>query len=859
MTHKRPGTKRSTPPAAGNQREPVGGTGRSRWLISGALAASAALGFRAAAEPAQPQQSKSTDLLASVLAERHPRLGSGVDPWVSALLLDDDPGAGAGEPVGASAGGGKAVLRQSDRFDIPPGPLRTVLAAFEAATAIRAEVEEAGILELGSPGVSGQLTVEKALEELLAGTGVRYRFTGDRTVRLALRAIEDAVVVTAHARPASPKYTEALLDTPQSIAVIPADVLEERAATTLRDALRNVTGISIQAGEGGVPAGDNLSIRGFNARTDLFIDGVRDLGGYTRDSFNVEQVEVAKGPGSAYLGRGSTGGAVNLVSKSPHLATVQGASLGIGSDDYSRATIDVNQPLDTVPGGALRVNAVWARAKTPGRDTVEDERWGIAPSLALGLGTPTRVTLGYFHLAQENVPDYGIPWVPADNVPLADFANQAPPVDFDNFYGLAGRDYEKTRTSVATAQIDHDFNDSLSFRNLTRWGETYRDSVITAPRFTTPESTEIRRSDWKSRDQTDGIVANQADLLATFETGSLRHRLVAGVELALETSENFTREETGAEPGGTDLFAPDPNDPPYLGSIERTGGKTDADGRSTAAYAFDTVEVSERWQVSGGLRWDRFDLDYDSEDEAFSRVDEMVSWRAGAVYKPVPQGSVYAAAGTSFNPSAEGLSLRSTTAEVEPEKSRSYEVGTKWDLFGGHASLNAALFETDKTNARTPGLDPGDPPTVLAGEQRVRGFEIGLSGRLTERWYSWLGYTALDSDVERSNNPAEAGGGLGNTPDHSLSLWTTYRLRAGLEIGAGAQYVGERYNNNRRARLAPSYWLLDAMLAYEVNQHLTLRLNAANLTDEDYIDRVGGGHFIPGRGRSVALTTTLSR
>ncbi|HEX2252529.1 MAG TPA: TonB-dependent siderophore receptor [Thermoanaerobaculia bacterium] len=837
--------------------------GRSRWLVGGALAASAALGFRVAAAPTEVTAAGG-EPRTPVLVERLGPARSAVGQPMLASLFGDGAAEGAAARLGQresgpGESGERTVLHRSARFDIPPGPLRAVLAAYTAATGLRVEATVDELLDLASPGVRGDLTAAEALDELLAGTVVTYRFTAEHGVRLELAAIEDHLAVVARPQPRSPVYGGMpLVDIPQSVTVVPEALLEEQNATTLRDALRNVTGISIQAGEGGVPAGDNLSIRGFNARTDLFIDGVRDVGGYSRDPFNLEQVEVVKGPASAFLGRGSTGGAVNLVSKTPHVQEEQSVSLGAGTEDYGRATVDVNQPLAGLPGAAVRINGMWTQGGAPGREAVEDRRWGIAPSVVFGLGTGTRFTLGYFHLEQENVPDYGIPWVPGNNQPLAEHANQAPPVDFDNFYGLVERDYEDTRTSVATAQVEHDFDDALALRSITRWGETSRDSVITAPRFTSTDSTEIRRTDWKSRDQIDSIVANQTDLVADFATGAMHHRLVTGVELAFEGSENFAREETGPEPGGTDLFDPDPYQP-YHGSIERTGAKSEADARSVAVYAFDTVDLSRRWQVSGGLRWDRFDLDYaPTQGPSFERVDEMLSWRAGAVFKPLPTGSVYAGAGTSFNPSAEGLSLNASLAEVEPEKSRSYELGTKWELFGMRASFSAAVFQTEKTNARTPGLDADDPPTVLAGEQRVRGLEVGLSGRLTPRWTAWLGYTAMDSEVLASNG-GNVGNELGNTPDQTASLWTTYRFRNGLEVGAGAHYTGDRYNNDNSTRLAPGYWLYDAMLSYDLGDRLTLRLNGTNLADEEFIDRVGGGHFIPGRGRSVALTTVFSR
>jgi catecholate siderophore receptor len=679
-----------------------------------------------------------------------------------------------------------------------------------------------------------------------------------------LETVSDTIDVNATGAPlpSSPKLTEPLRDVPQTLTVIPHELFAEQGATTLRDVLRNVTGISIQAGEGGggVP-GDNLSIRGFNATNDIFVDGVRDFGAYARDPYNLEQIEVAKGPASLYTGHGSTGGSVNLVTKTPHLQAEREGTVGVGSDRYNRATLDLNQPIATagIAGTAFRLNAVWDRENVPGRDRVENRRWGLSPSLSFGLGTPTRLTLSYSRLDQDDLPEYGIPWVPATNTALARYANQPAPVDFHNFYGLVDRDYEKTRTGIATLTFDHDFGDSLSLRSLVRQGHSTRDSVITAPRFLSNDSTTIRR-ELQSRDLTNEVVAQQNDLTARFETGPLSHALVAGTELSREIGRNHAR--SGPDAPTADLFHPDP-DAPYTGRIMRTGARTESKAETAALYANDTVKLGERWEVTGGLRWDRFAVDYDSiaVDGAatpFERTDEMLSWRSGVVYKPRPEGSVYLSAGTSFNPSAEGatgISLSASTADLEPEKSRAYELGAKWDLFEGRLSANAALFQTEKTNAKTPGLNPGDPPTVLAGVQRVRGAELGLSGRITDRWSTFFGYTWLDSRIVKSNTAAETGSDLANAPEHSGSLWTTYRLPRGFEIGGGIRYMGDRLNSSTTRRLAPAYTLYEATAAWEAGQHLTLRLNLYNLTDERYIDRVGGGHFIPGPGRSVALTT----
>ncbi|HKV10805.1 MAG TPA: TonB-dependent siderophore receptor [Thermoanaerobaculia bacterium] len=818
-------------------------SGRSpRWLVWGALAATTSLSGRLAVN-AYAQENRRFELPQEFGKTSLYALMNGAE-WTAA-----EPG--RDEPV--------------HRFDIPPGRLGTVIAAFEAKTGIDVQVESAPVGDIASPGVSGLLTADRALRELLRDTGVTYRFTGTQTVLLELRLSESLdVTVTAPAGASSPKYTEPLRDTPQTITVIPREMIEAQGATTLREVLRNVTGISIQAGEGGggLP-GDNLSIRGFAARNDIFVDGVRDFGAYTRDPFNIEQVEVAKGPSSLYTGRGSTGGAVNLSSKLPLQNSIQSATVGVGTEDFNRATIDFNQPMEgfAIPGTAIRVNAMWNHGDVAGRDVITDERWGIAPSIAFGLGTPTRVTVSFSRLDQDNIPEYGLPWVPNTNVPLAEYADQAPPVDFDNFYGLKDRDYERTTTDLATATVEHDFGNSTTLRSLVRHGRATRDSIITAPRFASTDGTNLNRQ-LQSRDLTDTILAQQNDLTFRFETGTLGHSLVAGTEVLREDSKNYAR--TGPTAPLADLFNPDPN-APYPGPVTRTGARTESTADTVALYANDTVKLNERWEVTGGLRWDRFNIDFESVAvdgvvTPFERTDEMLSWRAGVVNKPLPNGSIYAAASTSFNPSADGnigLSLAASTADLEPEKSRSFEIGTKWDLFDARLAMSTAIFQTEKTNARTPGINPGDPATVLKGEQRIRGMEIGGSGLLTDRWTAFFGYTWLDSEIVKSNTATEVGSEFANAPEHSASLWMTYRLPRGFELGGGFQYIGDRLNSTTTRRIAPSYTLYDAMASYKVNERFTLRVNVNNLADERYIDRVGGGHFIPGAGRSVSLTTSV--
>lgn len=657
----------------------------------------------------------------------------------------------------------------------------------------------------------------------------------------------------------SPKHTQPLLNTPQTITVVPSKVIEQRAATSLREVLRNVSGISLVAGEGGGQQGDNLRIRGFGAGTDLFVDGIRDVAQYSRDPFNIEAVEVSKGPASAYSGRGSTGGSINLVSKAPRLREFANASLLFGTDQTKRLSADFNQPLGET--SAFRVNVMTHEATVEGRDVVETERFGIAPTLSFGLGTDTRATISYFHMKEEGIADYGLPLVHGEMIPG---------IDTSNWYGFRDLNTEETRADIGTFKIEHDFGDTATLRNQTRYGRNERYSIVTPPRDPRIAQNDVRVNPTGRDSENTGWI-NQTDLTLRFGSDDVRHTIVTGLEIARENFDNLAL--SFPAPGTLGyrnvLSAPNP-DVPFTGP--RTAGNlTENRADTLAVYAFDTIELGEHWQLNGGVRHDRFEADSVTITPAGARTaverdDSFTSWRGAVVYKPRANGSVYAAYGTSFNPSAESgvisaapaanaAPTANASALVAPEENRSIELGTKWDLLGARLQLNAALFRTDKTNARTPGL-PGELPTVLDGEQRVQGVELGAIGKLTEDWDIFAGYTRLDSEVLHSNNPLEQGNPIGNTPEHSFSLWTTYRLPGNVEIGAGAQYIGERTVSTTVTTELPSYWLFDAMVGWQANEHWDLRLNLFNLDDEFYLERVhgGGSHGVPGAGRTAMLS-----
>ena len=749
----------------------------------------------------------------------------------------------------------KAVeqVQRQFSFDIPAGTLESVLMSFKTIAGIDVVIPDDKMRNIASPGVVGRYSPDQALREILRGTGISYRFSDRRTVVLEIHAATESVEVRDDARlsVSSTKYTEPLLDTPQTITVISKDVMEEQGATTLRDVLKNVPGMTITAGEGGNPAGDNLTLRGFSARNDIFIDGVRDISPQARDPFNLEQVEVVKGPGSVYTGRGSSGGSINLLNKIPNLRKAFSGTLDFGTDSTRRATADINLPLGSTVG--FRLNLLAHHSGVAGRDVVEFDRWGVAPSLTFGLGKPTRFTVSYYKLKQDNISDYGIPWVPATNNALVEFRDRPAPVPRNTFYGLRDRDFEKLNSDLVTLKFEHDFNDALTLRNQLRFANSSRDSMATPPRFANNNSTAINR-EMRSWITEDTVWDNQTDLVARFSTGKIEHALVTGTEFTRESNTRVTRTAPGML---TTLFNPNPDDV-YTGAITISPIVGDVTANSQAVFLFDTAKLGQRWELNGGLRWDRFAADgISTTGTPVSRVDRMLSGRAGVVFKPLPQGAVYASYGTSLNPSLEGLSYNTANTVIDPEKTYTVEAGSKWDFFGGRMLLSGALFRVEKLNARTPGVLPGDPPQVLEGKQRVSGAELSVEGNLTRAWQVLAGYTYLNSETVESNNPAEIGKELVNTAPNSFNIWSTYRLPSGFHFGGGARFVDRRFANTINTRRVDAYWTFDAMASYPLTEHIDLKLNLFNLTDTFYFDRLGGGHIVPGPGRAAMISTSF--
>ncbi|HEX5960166.1 MAG TPA: catecholate siderophore receptor Fiu [Rhodanobacteraceae bacterium] len=701
----------------------------------------------------------------------------------------------------------------------------------------------------------------------------------------------------------SPKFSQPILDTPQTIQVIDRQVIAQQGATTLSEALRNSPGVgTFYVGENGsTSTGDAIYMRGFDTSGSIFVDGVRDLGSISRDVSNVEQVEVTKGPDGTGYGRTAPTGAINMVSKQPNLGDQASATLGYGSGGHQRITADWNDALGT--HSAFRLNVMGQDSGVPGRDAVRSNRWGVAPSLAFGLGTPTRMYLDILHVSQNNVPDGGVPTIGLPGYsspdPMRPFLGAAPAVDASNFYGTDA-DHDRVKADMFTVIVRHEFSGAVALHDTFRWGRTHEDYLLTSFRgdgasLVTPDPADpstwtIARSLPTFKDQTNRILTNQTNLTASFGTGTVRHDLSVGIELAREeiaTGGTGALDDSAWTPAN--LYDPDPRAASGL-VIGNTGawsrGRTD----TAAAYAFDTLHFGEHWLVTAGARIDHYDTDFRSVEPCESsrrapacdgaptatpltaviadKGGNLHGYKLGIVYKPVERGSVYANFATSAEPPG-GNSLEFSSSArsadnpgFDPQKARTIEVGTKWDVAESRLRVTAALYRTVVGNLVT--QDPVDLQYYQVGRQRVQGIELGAVGQLTPNWALSAGYTLMEAKVTRGQAVAENGSAdLPYTPKSAFTAWSTWRLPRGFLVGAGARYSGRMERGQDGAVGTPAsteaYRVFDAMASYRINRHATLQLNLYNLFDEAYVAAINksGYRYTPGTPRSALLTLNL--
>ncbi len=675
----------------------------------------------------------------------------------------------------------------------------------------------------------------------------------------------------------SPKMTAPLLDTPRSVQVVPKQVMSDQSASSLQDVLQNSPGITFAAGEGGRAGGDLPVIRGQNAASSLFLDGMRDASMQARDTFNLEQVEIIKGPDSVYSGRGGAGGSINLVSKAPKAKDAIEVTGQIGTDRNYRGSVDSNWRLGEK--SAFRLNVMGTKGDVPGRDrAVNFERWGVAPSLMLGMGTPTRITLSYYHYQNDSMPDYSIPYDPRVGLPVTETLG----ISRKNFYGLAERDFMKTRDGMATVDFQHDFSDKLTLRNVVRYGRETADYLATQPDLTLanlPAGLVDRPA--YGRYYTTKAFANQTDLSGEFLTGAVKHGFDLGFEYtSVKQTMAYTNDQVLSSDGvtkcpadltQTSLRNPDPN-VAYPCRTARSWPAPYATD-TLALYGFDTLKFDEQWQASVGLRWDNYRTSgHDKKKQGYSRTDNLFNYQLGLAYKPVPQGTIYASYGTSSTPSAvagataSDILRKSSDEAAAPEKSRSVEAGVKWLVLDERLTLTGAVFQDTRRNTNIEVL-PNE--YEQAGQTRVRGIELGFSGSITPAWNIYGGYTFLDSKLIRGGRKdiGAEGQDLPNTPRNAFSLWSTYKVLPELTLGGGAYYVDKVYGNADagvdasgapKARWVPSYWRFDAMAKYKFSSHLALQLNVLNVFDQTFYTRARPkNHAALGTGRAALLSVRL--
>ena len=666
------------------------------------------------------------------------------------------------------------------------------------------------------------------------------------------------------------KTAQAVRDIPQTVNVVSKQLIQAQGATSLVDALRNVPGITIGGAEGG-QIGNNINLRGFTARTDIYLDGFRDRGQYYRDLFDLEQVEVLQGPSSMLFGRGSTGGVINQETKQAKLTNAVEVSATAGTDGRIRTTFDDNTRLSDT--SAVRVN-VFAQDLQTTRDILSNKDFGIAPTLRLGIGAPTEITLSALLQHNNDMPDYGVqslnghPTTPTQ----------------DTVYGFSS-DSTVQDVAMLNGTVKHNINSQWTIRNQTQFSRYTTNAQETAPQslFTLSASgvyTQIAKTGpafsnvdpsqlWvrmqsHDRNITDTSADNQTDLIGKFTTGAIRHELILGAEFGHDTYQNQSISRTGAGmlPGYVD-YVPLENPSHWTPAAVTTsyGNLAKSSANAIGLYANDTISLTDQWKFVTGLRRDRFDAEIHNTTSApgFAEQDtSFTSLREGLLYQPNEDQSYYLSYGTSFDPLLEQMTFTNGTAGLPPTKTRSYEVGAKWDLLNDKLSVTFAAFNEKENNVYS--VD-GSGDYIPSGNWLIKGFSLGAVGHITDKLQISSGFMHLDAHVFGTVD-GTAGSIPGNTPKNTANIWATYALGKAWEIGGGAFYVSQRFvadsATSRDLVSVPDYTRIDATVSYHQPKY-DIRLNILNLTNKDYYDALiqsDGGRAVPGIGRTALLTGT---
>ncbi|WP_431280761.1 TonB-dependent receptor [Humitalea sp. 24SJ18S-53] len=670
-----------------------------------------------------------------------------------------------------------------------------------------------------------------------------------------------------------------IMDIPQTIQVIPQEILQQQNVTTLEQALRNVPGVTSSAGEGnGGVSGDQLRIRGFNAQNDLYLDGLRDFGSYRRDAFTFEEVQALLGPSGVTFGSGSAGGVINVNSRVPHLGNSLNANVTGGLYGMVRGTADANYQMS--PTSAFRLNIMGQSSTIPGRDLPSGERWGFAPSLAFGLGTDTTLTMEYLYYRYDEAADGGVPLVARPGTTIAHPVTENG-VGRATWYGTQG-DRDKSTVNRFTARVQHRANDWLTVYNDSRVGIQERffsysipscDATCTTRFFNGGGIPQYAFSGAGSpyTSQTWG-AQNITTATARFFTGSLRHEATFGLDLWYEDFERngYTYGADRTNYRGN-LFSPD-NSLNFAYTPSTAATATRASQTTQAAlFASDRVWVTPEISAIGGLRWTRQQSDYQAyggtnPTSTLNADNAFLDPRAALIWEPTANQTLYFsyaqstfAPGSNWSTQPGQASVAST--QLEPEQNQIFEVGGRANILEGRLGLSASVYQIEKNNATE--TDPVTGTTFSSGDvQRIRGIDLGVTGRITPAWLMNARYSYMDSETTSSLTPANVGQRVALVPDNAVSLWTSYDFNQGqpwnLQVGGGVVASSSIYTNASNTQEVPYTFSLDGFISHNINDNLQVRMNGYNLTDNRNYTSVFNNRAVMGAGRAVTMTLATS-
>ena len=616
-----------------------------------------------------------------------------------------------------------------------------------------------------------------------------------------------------------------LIDVPQAVSFITEDQLEDQSIRPLNDALRYIPGVSMESGEG---HRDEVFIRGQETTADFYIDGLRDDAQYYRSLYNIERVEVLKGANALIFGRGAGGGAINRVAKRADLSDAfVGGEASVDNFGAFALLADVNQPV--TDDFALRLNATYEEFNND-RDFYDGRFIGISPTLTAALGPDTTLIASYTYDNDERVTDRGVPSL--DGGPLTGYDS--------TFFGDRDFNFSEAEVHIGRVRLEHDFNGGLSANASLQFADYDKAYQNIVPGGT--DGTTVSLGGYRDTTERTNWIG-QANAIWEAESGDLESTFLFGVEASSQDTQNArqtvsfdTTNETALEDV---IFVP-------AFSLNPTSRSRDSQLKTLSFYAQEQLQIGEYIELVGGLRWDRFDLETLDliGGVAGDRVDEQFSPRAGLIVKPTPDLSIYASYAESFLPQAgdQFLILSPDSSQFEPEKFTNYEIGAKWAPLD-KVLVTAAIFRLERTNIRA--VDPTDPTlTVLAGESRAEGFEIGAVGEVADFWKANLGYTYLDGELLNDNAFGAAGQRLQQLPEHSISAWNRFDLSEQLGFGLGVIHQSQQFASFSNDVVLPSYWRVDAAAYYTVSEQLSIQLNIENLLDEDYYPSAHGDNNI---------------